>query len=177
VRGPALRADLALALLLWRGVLGRSGREPSRAELVAALGELRLPARVEIFAGDPPAVIDGAHTPESVEALRLALEEASFPRPRGLVLALASDKPPERILEKTLGLAETAVFTRADPVRGRDPRELQACWQRLGGADAHAVEEPLDALELASRGGRAVVVTGSFYLAGKLRKTVAERTG
>ncbi len=169
MRGPALREDLALAIELWKGVLGESGRAPEPEELRAALSGLELPARVEVFGGPSPVVIDGAHTPESVRALRLALEEIGFPRPRALVLALAADKALEPIARELRGIAEEVFSTRADEVRGRDPEELAAALARFGPVPVKAVEDPEEAFALAGAGGRARVVTGSFYLAGRLR--------
>jgi dihydrofolate synthase/folylpolyglutamate synthase len=177
VRGPALRDDLAMALILWKGFLATAGVDPSLAALEAALGALRLPARVEVFGGRPEVVIDGAHTPESVRALRQALEEEGFPRPRALVLALAADKPLDPILRELEGLAEEAFFTRADPARGRDPEDIAARFREISGAPASSVEDPEEAFERASAGGRAVVVTGSFYLAGRLRGILRQDAG
>jgi dihydrofolate synthase/folylpolyglutamate synthase len=175
VRGPGLRTDLCLALELWRGALAEEGRSPRPEEVALALERLRLPARVEVFMTATRAVIDAAHTPESVEALRLSLEEIGFPRPRSLVFALAADKPAQPILEELLGIAEEVVFTRADPSRSRDPQELADLWAGIGGSPSRVEDDPEAAFRLAERGGRAVVVTGSFYLAGRLRPLAARR--
>ncbi|MBI4585490.1 MAG: hypothetical protein HY717_15865 [Planctomycetes bacterium] len=177
VRGPGLRNDLALAVVLWREILRSSGEHAARETLQKALDHLRLPARVEVFGGTPSIVIDGAHTPESIASLRQALEEIDFPRPRALVLAMASDKRMDAILQEIQGLAEVVLFTRSDAVRSVDPRALAERCQQLESRPAEslkAFDDPSAAFHAACERGMPVVVTGSFYLAGKLRP-LAER--
>ena len=170
VRGPALRANLAVALTLFRLVLEASGRSLSPDRVVDALGRLRLPARVELFEGSPPVVLDGAHTTESVLALRETLEEIGFPRPRTVVFALARDKSRDAILETVRTIGERFIFTVADPVRSLEPSELRRC---LGEGDV--IEDARDALQEAIRLGDPVVGCGSIYLAGKVRKLLRDR--
>ncbi len=169
IRGPALRADLSLALTVWQEILRGEGRTPGFQEMKIALSRLKLPARVEVLDCHPPVVIDGAHTLESIRALCQSLKEIRFPRPRGLVFALAADKSMEPILQEIEGLAEETFFTRIDPVRGRDPGELTDVYRKLTGLPAKPVEHPGEAFQQARATGYATVVTGSFYLAGHLR--------
>jgi dihydrofolate synthase/folylpolyglutamate synthase len=170
VRGPGLRADLSIALWLFRKLLERLGRSFDPARARRALAELELPARVEIFAGEPAVCLDGAHTTESIEVLAVALEEERFPRPRTLVFSLAADKRRDDILALLPAIAEDVVFARADPVRSLAPQALRDAF----GAGT-VVEDPHQALRAALERGRAVVVTGSIYLAGALRAALKER--
>lgn len=170
--GPGLRADLGIAIAIAREVLAGAGRSLDRAALAAAVSRLELPARVEILEGPPPAVVDAAHTERAVQSLKAALEEAGFPRPRTLIFSLSRGKGADRILPQLPELAESAVFTRADPTRSIPPSELR---DRLG---MGAVEEvPEEALRSALAAGRALVVTGSFYLAGRLRPLLRSACG
>lgn len=162
--GPGLRTDLAIAITIAREVLSDEKRELDPVRLAEALSGLELPARVEIFPGPPPAVIDGAHTERAIQTLKAALEEIRFPRPRVLVFSLAHGKEVGRILPQLPGLAERVIFTRADPIRSIPPEDLRS---RL--AQGSVEERPEDALERAREIGQAIVVTGSFYLAGRLR--------
>lgn len=164
VRGPALRADLAIALTLFEGILAAEGRRCAREVVAEALSSLQLPARVEVFDDDPPLVLDAAHTADSIQALRLTLEEIQFPRPRVLVFSLSAGKERESILPELPPIAEEIIFTLADPQRSIPPHDLQA---QLGWGKV--LVDPREALAEARRGGRPVVITGSFYLAGALR--------
>ncbi len=172
IRGEALRRDLALAIHLWTGALREDGRDPTQDQLLTALERLSLPARIEMFPGTIPLVVDGAHTRESVRALREALDETSFPRPRVCIFALAADKPAPAILAELKDLAAEVFFTRADTLRGRDPAHLAQEFREIGGVASAAIEDPVEAFHAARKRMRPLVISGSFYLAGKLRPIV-----
>jgi dihydrofolate synthase/folylpolyglutamate synthase len=172
VLGPALRADLAIALVLLARILEAEGRRPSAAGVERALSSLVLPARAEVLGGSPEVVIDGAHTEESVRALRLTLEEIGFPRERTLVFSLSSDKQVNAILREAGEIADSVILTRSDSVRSISPGVLR---EELGKGEV--IEEPEAAFEAALERGLAVVVTGSFYLAGRLRALARRLSG
>lgn len=167
VLGPALRINLALAVTALRWILRESGREPRRDRLSRALESTCLPARVEVFPGPPAVVLDSAHTPESVRALAVTLKELMLPRPRVLVFSIATGKELGPIVRMLPLLAEDWIFTRADPVRSVSPKTLR---DLAGGGTT--VELPENAFEQAMRRERPVIVTGSFYLAGRLRPLI-----
>lgn len=178
VRGPGLRSDLALAITMWRLVLEADGVPPSRERLRDALASLSLPARVEVLRGDPTVVVDAAHTRESVRALRLALEEEGLADGATLVFSLASDKRREDILGELRGLGDAVIFTRGDAVRSTDPHVLAAALRELEAENRPEIEvlpDPIAAFERALARGRPVIVTGSFYLAGTIRRAVCPR--
>ena len=170
VLGPALRLDLCIAFEIHRRILEAAGRTPRADRVAAALAGLSLPARVEVFSGDPPAVIDGAHTFESVDALHQTLEEIGFPRPRTLIFSIAAGKELALILPLLPAIADSVIFTRADAARSISPGVLR---EEFGTGDV--IESPEDAFDEALRRGRPIVATGSFYLAGRLRPLVKPR--
>jgi dihydrofolate synthase/folylpolyglutamate synthase len=170
VLGPALRVDLGIALAAFRLLLASRGR-PLRPEAISsALRSVELPARVELFEGEPPVLLDSAHTGESVRALRQTLEEIAFPRPRTLVFSVAEGKELPPILEELPRIAEEIIWTRADAVRAVSPEILQANL-----SCGKIIEDPMEAFQAAIGAGRAVVVTGSFYLSGPLRPILRRR--
>ena len=91
IRGPGIRADLAISIALYRAVLEKLDKQLDTVQLRSALKNLRLPARVEVFPGLPTCCLDTAHTPESIKSLRQTLEEIGFPQPRVLILSLSTD--------------------------------------------------------------------------------------
>ncbi|MBI4605618.1 MAG: hypothetical protein HY721_26940 [Planctomycetes bacterium] len=167
VRGPALRTDLAIALVTFEHLLRTEGRAVETGVLEQALAILRLPARVEMFDTTPPVVVDAAHTLDSVRALRATLDEVRLPRPRVLIFSLSIGKDRDPILRELPSIAEEIVWTLADPVRSMPPEELR---DQLG--TGTVIPSPEEALEAAMCRGHPVVVTGSFYLAGVLRPLV-----
>lgn len=171
IRGPGIRADLAISIALYRAVLESLEKRIETARLRSALKTLYLPARIEIFPGRLTGCLDAAHTPESIKSLRLALEEIKFPQPRAVILSLSSDKRREEILAEASGIAEEIIFTRADETRSIAPEELR---DTLGGGQV--IENPRAALEFTRRKNWNPVITGSFYLAGALRPLMRENS-
>jgi dihydrofolate synthase/folylpolyglutamate synthase len=167
VLGPALRADLALALEVYRSIARDDGETPDVTVVGAALETLVLPARVEVFDTDPCVVLDSAHTTESLEALGLALEEREVPRPRTVVFALSKGKELASILRCLPEIAEEIIFTHADEVRSVPPAELR---DHFGGGEV--IQKPEDAFARAIERSLPVIVTGSFFLSGRLRRMV-----
>ncbi len=133
-----------------------------------ALEEIVLPGRFEVFEGRPPVVLDGAHTPVS---MRATLEEAQKLAPDGpvTVLGLARDKDAAGLLEMVFSMSKTVIFTPYPGGRASPARSLEA----MAGGRGEAAASPEEALERARQEAGAkglVLVTGSFYLAGALRK-------
>lgn len=167
IRGPGIRADLAISIALYRTVLRNLDKQLDTIQLRSALEDLRLPARIEVFPGPPICCLDTAHTPESIKSLRQTLEEIDFPQPRALILSLSTDKRREEILAEAGGIADEIIFTRADETRSVDPQELR---DTLG--SGRIIEDPREALEFSRQKGWNPVITGSFYLAGALRPCI-----
>ncbi len=170
VIGPALRTDLALAVEVYRSIARDDGIPDVTADVTAvgaALETMTLPARVEVFDTDPCVVLDSAHTKESLEALGLALEERGVPRPRTVVFALSKGKELASILRCLPEIAEEIIFTYADEVRSVPPAELR---DHFGGGEV--IQRPEDAFARAVARSLPVIVTGSFFLSGRLRRIV-----
>jgi len=180
LHGPGLRDDLAIALTLWEGTLETQGVTPRRETVISAVESLErhpLPGRVELVQGSPLVILDGAHTEESIASLRKAVTELAVPSPRTLLLSVASDKRAEAILETLEGIATEIFFTRCDTVRSLDPCFLRDKREELGGDSStrvHVVESPLEAFRAARALGHPVIVTGSLYLAGAIRREVVQ---
>ncbi len=164
VVGPALRTDFALALEVYESILAAEGEAASAEVISAALESLELPARIEILAANPWVVLDSAHTPDSLRALDAALEEQDVPRPRTVVFSLSKGKEVTAVLECLGRLGEEVIFTRADDSRSLPPAELR----RAFGA-GEVIDRPEAAFARAIDRSGPVIITGSFYLSGRLR--------
>lgn len=136
------------------------------------LESARIPARLEVFPGAPPLLLDGAHNPASVRALCQALDDA-FPGQRiVLVMGVSRDKNAEEMLPLLLPRASAAIFTRSDSPRAREPQELADLARDLCGFTAEVHDDAFAALDRARAlaGPQDLLcITGSFFLAGKLR--------
>ncbi len=167
IRGPALRTDVAIALRVFEAIAHETGESISPQVVANAFAGLDLPARVELFPGSPPVVLDSAHTPGSMMALERTLEELGIARPRTAVFSLAQGKNRAPVFDVLARIADRVIFTTADAVRSVPPETLRA---EFGAGEV--VESPDAALDAALAAGRPVVVTGSFYLSGRIRGLV-----
>jgi dihydrofolate synthase / folylpolyglutamate synthase len=178
--GPHQAVNALLATGAAFRVLAALGRRGDPTVAARALATTELPARAEEFAGRPAVVLDGAHTPRSVEAL-IALVAATRPPDAPLVLLAGAteEREPTALFSGARSRARAAVFVRIPSPRSADPCALLAAWIRSGGV-GDACEDAAAGLErareLAGPTG-AVVVVGSFYLAGAVRTLLRCRPG
>lgn len=140
-----------------------------------ALQGLRCPARIEVISKRPLVILDAAHNVSSVHALVDTLKKVMEFDRLILVLGMSIDKDLEGIFREIVPLAHKVVLTAADMPRAVPPRLLA---ERIGaylGEDkkAVAVDNPRQALERARKLARpedCICITGSFYLAGKMKE-------
>jgi dihydrofolate synthase/folylpolyglutamate synthase len=162
---PVLGAHQAANAAVAIGLVEASGARVSPAAVRRALRTLRLPGRIEVKGRQPWMIVDAAHNPVAARALAAALR--GIPRRRTiLVFGASEDKDWRSMLKTLLPGTDLAVFTRAAHPRAAAPGALARCAR----GPAVTTEGVAEALELARRLARpsdAVVVTGSFYVAGE----------
>jgi dihydrofolate synthase / folylpolyglutamate synthase len=133
---------------------------------VRGLAKAFLPARFQILSLDPPLILDGAHTLDSVS---LALESfrALFPGPADLLFACAEDKkhgPMARLLAPEF---DRVTLTRPGSFKKGDIMALERSFDAAG-AEYRTIEDHESAIRFAideaRAHGRPLLVTGSFYL-------------
>jgi dihydrofolate synthase/folylpolyglutamate synthase len=133
-------------------------------------------ARIERVEGKPGLIIDSAHNVLGAAALGRYL--AGRPQDgRVLLFALMDDKDPEEVLAPLLPFFAALVATRPPNRRAQSPADL-ARAANTKGLEAEAVEDVGAALAraraLAGDGGE-VVVAGSTYLAGEVKRLLEEQ--
>jgi dihydrofolate synthase / folylpolyglutamate synthase len=164
-----------------KGVAGRDGRPLGpgliNAETRAAARLVGRMERIEVEAGAShvPVVFDGAHVPFNLAAvLRDLARFSDLAGPCVAVVALASDKDAAGFLRELKRRASAVVFTEPHAARrGRPALELAALAAALG-LRSEVEPEPERAfrrgLELAGEAKSWLLVTGSLYLVGALRR-------
>jgi len=146
------------------------------AAATAGFAAAVLPARMELLRRRPPVVLDGAHTPRSVARV-LESFVTLFPGRGILLFAAAADK---RIAEMAAILApafRAVVITTTGSQRESRPEEAYRQFAAVNPATVLA-PDPAAALERAlamADPGLPVLITGSFYLAGEVRRAWARR--
>jgi dihydrofolate synthase/folylpolyglutamate synthase len=176
----ALERNTALARLVLdelgrRGLRARGGGAVSAALLDAAtIASARLPGRAERRrVGRTPVVLDAAHVASSVALLLVELSrEREFYSAPVVILALGRDKDAPAILKALAGRADRVVCTAVatGPLADAETLAQAARTQGLVAETAADPERALArALDLTGEHGW-VLVLGSFYLAGALRR-------
>ncbi|WP_038048753.1 bifunctional folylpolyglutamate synthase/dihydrofolate synthase [Thermus caliditerrae] len=159
--GPHQAENLALA-----AVGGRLLGAPWEA-VEKALARVENPGRLERlpWPGGKELLLDGAHNPEGALALKEALRFHGL-WPAALVLALSREKDHAAMAEALRGLGPV-VLTRYRSPRSADPNALLPLFP-----GAFVEEEPPKALERAFTLADRVVVAGSLYLVGEVKRAL-----
>ena len=130
------------------------------------------PGRMELIQGRPLVLIDGAHNPKSIEALTRNVKRLFPSRRKIVVFGTSRDKHSERMLPSLGRVFDVCILTRSRSPRAKEIATL------LGEANGHfkeiiPVDSPVRALGMARKLAGPqdlIVITGSFYLIGELRK-------
>ncbi len=171
----AINCALALAVV---DTLKSSGFEFQEVPLHDGLAKTSVPGRMELVWDQPRILVDGAHNTAALSALMRCVGAHVPYDSMVCVFGCCEDKDVPAMLEKvTLG-GDKIIFTKAkgNP-RSADPEELQRQFAEISGKMSQVARTLPEALDLASRAvGRddLVVVTGSFYLVGEVKKYLAE---
>ena len=175
-RHQAANAAVALATL---SELETGGFAIPESAIRQGLAAVRWPARVEVVGRRPTVIIDAAHNAASVAALVATLDESFAARERILVFATTRDKDVAGMLPLLLPRFDRVILTRytSNP-RGVPVEELASIATSLGATNITLAAVPSQAWEAV----RACVlpedlvcVTGSFYIAGEMRREMTER--
>lgn len=168
--GLAQSCDAAQAVLAVKTAVPSITEEQIERGLSAA----SLPGRFEIVEGDPRVILDGAHTPRSVEeTLRTMGEIFGGERPH-LLFACAADKNSVE-MARLLASADFGKITLTVPGASKksDIERTAASFSGAGmdfNRDANFPRAIQSALSAARKSRAPLLVTGSFYLLAEVKK-------
>ena len=137
------------------------------------------PARFELLSRAPFIILDGAHNPDGISALRDSLKKYFQNKKAVLILGMLSDKDSKSSVKLLKGLFD-AVYT----VPVNNPRtfseedlaeECRAYFDEVKAFDSvfAAFDE---AYKLCEKEGKMLVIAGSLYLAGEIRPYITDKT-
>ncbi len=140
------------------------------------LRKARLPCRFEIVQNNPTVILDGAHNRSKMGSTIYNLDKVKYNK-LFLLISISDSKDHESILEQIIPKADHILFTRfQNPNRKcAHPKELFEKSKQYvkKSSEARMYLDPeaalADALKLA-KSDDLVLITGSFFLAGELRK-------
>ena len=148
-----------------------AGYPVDRDTMRKGMESVRWPARLEWIGNSPRVLLDGAHNPQGMEALRSYAELFLHKEKRVLLTGVLREKLNGKMIEDMASLADQAITVTPDNHRAMPAQELAALLQEEGCAAEPAVslEEGLGrAKELAGPEG-VIIAAGSLYLSGALR--------
>ena len=167
------QAENAALVIMAAKLLEREDARVTEHAIRVALRTVRHPARFEILMRENlPVVIDGAHNPAGMRALRAGLD-AYFPDlPRVFLLGILKDKDIDAMLAALLRPGDQVITVRPDSERAAAADVVAAIAAGMG-LDTYACDDPAAALAEAqarARAGNALLVAaGSLYLVGGIR--------
>lgn len=128
------------------------------------------PGRFERARAKPLVILDGAHNPQSAEALRDAAMERFGPKSLVIVFGAMMDKDYARMLEILAPLARAFICYTPPVERAADPADLASAQNdpAIPTTVARTMDELLAALDAIPR-DTVVLCTGSFYTIGAIR--------
>ena len=172
------QAENAALVIMAAKLLEREDARVTESTVRMALRTVRHPARFEILTQkDLPVVIDGAHNPAGMRALRAGLDAYFSNLPRVFLLGILKDKDIETMLTALLRPGDTVVTVRPNSARAAAADVVAAAASGLG-AITCACGDPQAALteaeNRAQRSHALLVAAGSLYLVGGIRALLME---
>ena len=163
-RGVFQRRNLAVARAAAGAFLGARLDD---AAVRRAADSVEIPGRMQVVAGEPLTIYDGAHNDDGAAALAESLPEVVGDRPLVAVVAILDDKDANGMLRSLLPLVDGVVFTHASNPRSLPAGTLQSLAAKLDDPVIKTAPNPEAAIELARElagPDGAVLATGSIYL-------------
>jgi dihydrofolate synthase/folylpolyglutamate synthase len=165
---------VAAVTAAWR--LSRDGFQITRSSIAEGLQSTSWPGRLEQVLEHPLLLLDGAHNPAAARVLAEFIQEELGGRRLRLVYASMRDKAIGEISEILFPLAEEVYLTRPHLARAATPEEILAVARFR---PKRLVIEPEPAMAVAracqaSSNEDAVVIIGSLFLVGAVKKALLE---
>ena len=171
LKGPHQLQNLAVALACLEAL---TAFPLTPRELRAGVSTVRWPGRLEEFPGTPLVVLDGAHNPAGAQALLKAFETDYLGRRVHLVFGVFADKDFEPMIRSLFPRVDALYLTPVPSPRSKDPLSYQALAKELNPrVTLHPdAEAALTAARAAAPQDGLVVVAGSLFLVGHLRRVL-----
>jgi dihydrofolate synthase/folylpolyglutamate synthase len=172
LKGPHQRENLELALACLKAIDPLFPLTPAERE--RGIAATRWPGRLEEFPGSPLVVLDGAHNPAGVRSLIAALDADYAGRRVHLVFGVFADKDSEPMIASLFPRVTAVHLAPIANPRSRDPRTYESRARALNpNTRLHAsAEDALAAARAAAGPDDVVLVAGSLFLIGQLRRSL-----
>lgn len=150
-----------------------------------ALLQVEFGGRMEVVRTKPLVVLDGAHNEDKIQALVSSFPTCFSYKKLVVIMALKKDKDEHAILPAVLKMADRIVvtqFTKETDMGNllcKDPQELAEMFRTMDSSKEISIErDPIRAVKetvTKQKDTTAVLVTGSLYLVGEIKKALIEK--
>jgi dihydrofolate synthase/folylpolyglutamate synthase len=161
-RHQTLNAAVAVRAI---DVLRRRGWEIGEAAVARGIRAMFIPARIEVFNGRPPLILDGGHNSAGIKVLAEYLQEEGL-RGFTLIFGVLKDKHYQAMARQLAPLAAHVILTAPRSERALPPEKLLPFFR---GKNCRIEMNYSRALAVAKKLKRTIIVCGSLYLAGEMR--------
>ncbi len=158
----------ALEVLSETGVI-KAGNEM----VINALTKVKCPVRIEVVSENPLVVLDTAHTVSSMKILRESIKENLSFKKLIVVIGLSEDKDIAGVLREIACATDDLILTRTGNPREAAPEQMAVMAKRFYHKKPIVIEDIDEALKEAKKIANKndlICITGSFFLAGKVKK-------
>jgi len=145
--------------------------------IAAGLETAVWPGRIELVPGRPELLLDGAHNPAGCATLADYLKDHQTGRRIILLFTAMKDKPAGEMLDRLCPLARKVIVAGLPVPRGESPETLRrlASVRHTDVVSAGSIEDGLRLAREAAGPDGLVVVSGSLYLVGEIKR-LADRS-
>jgi dihydrofolate synthase/folylpolyglutamate synthase len=163
------------------------GKKIEEAAIRQGLKDVRWPGRLEWLSQNPPILLDGAHNPAGIRVVVEYLKRQEIKKWKVLFSA-ARDKAVGEMLQELQSIASEIIICRMESSRSVDPKNVGANlvfaqppekgdyknrpYIRIGGTALETFQSMVKDL----KPGEGLLVTGSLYLIGEIKKELMTRS-
>lgn len=144
----------------------------NESAIAAGLADVTLLARIQYIKGVPDVILDGAHNPAAAKMLANALTQYVPNRKKVFLIACMQNKDWRGVIDALQPHIDSVIITQADPIRGTHPNDI--CAYMPPQISCETDIDPVSAFKKACTASKEndamLVVTGSLYLAGIIRR-------
>lgn len=164
-RHQTLNATVAVRAV---DVLRRRGWEIGAADVARGIRAMFIPARIEVFSGRPPLILDGGHNSAGIKVLVEYLQGEGISG-FTLIFGVLKDKHYPAMARQLASLAAHVILTEPRSERALPAEKLLPFFR---GQDCRIEMNYSQALAVAKKLKRTIIVCGSLYLAGEMRTVI-----
>ncbi len=170
MQGEVQAENAALALTVLRELLPEQFSSSSYPAMLQAVASAGLPGRMEKCRSTPAVILDGAHTPSSIQRTIAAFRQV-YGSQGICIFGSVEGKNTLGMAEAITGAFSDIIISQPGRFKPNSPEEVAKVFRRLS-PSAELITDPNTALQRAlelSGGARPVLVTGSFYMVAEIR--------